>query len=176
MIWESSYWKDDLIKSRKKLDQWARINLNEQSLIAIEKTLMLGFYSIRKLIEAKKISTHIEAANIEVVEYPSVKNVTRMNWHKIQFLYDLEKPKQTGIKLINICNWFIHSYVFLIHQNEKGGLEGVYFNSDKNRNNKLFYISLKDIRLTFNYIGTNYPYESSMTFNKETMDYDVMSK
>ncbi|HEX9938589.1 MAG TPA: hypothetical protein VGB15_15735, partial [Longimicrobium sp.] len=71
MIWESSYWKEDLLKQaealRKRTTQrrWPEI-----SFARLEQAVMLGFYSIRKLVEARKLSDHVASSAIPVTTYP----------------------------------------------------------------------------------------------------------
>ena len=94
MIDESCYWKNDLLKEadalrdRKKQRRWPEV-----SFARLEQTIMLGFYSIRKLIEASKLSDSTIYEEIPITTYPwSGKTVTRMNWHKLDQLYDLDSP------------------------------------------------------------------------------------
>jgi hypothetical protein len=60
MIWESSFWKEELfrnasrIRKRQLLKRWT-----ERSSAGLERDVMTGFYSIRELIEAHKISDGI---------------------------------------------------------------------------------------------------------------------
>ena len=61
MIHESSYWKEDLLKLAIKLE--SRLTQNrwgERNLFSVEKEIFFGFYSVRKLIESRKISDSIK--------------------------------------------------------------------------------------------------------------------
>ncbi len=89
MIYESSYWKDDLLRYaaalRKKTKQrhWS-----ERSQAVVEKLVFLGFYSVRKLFEAEKLSTSLRQLSLVTAIYPPTgKNVTRHNWHKTDELF-----------------------------------------------------------------------------------------
>jgi hypothetical protein len=65
MIYKSSFWKDDLVKqarflgSKTNQKRWA-----ESSSARLEQAVMLGFYSIRKLNEARKISDSVSRQEI----------------------------------------------------------------------------------------------------------------
>ena len=52
---------------------------------------MVGFYSIRKLIEARKLSDDLIARQIRVTQFPSIEpaRVTLLNWHKLDKHYAL---------------------------------------------------------------------------------------
>jgi hypothetical protein len=115
MIWEPSLWKSDLLRKardlriRKTQTRWP-----EASLANLEKSLMVGFYSVRKLIEADKVATSIKRETIALIEYPATgKKVTKLNWHRVEELYDLNKPKTVTRNALFICNQFVHSFVFL---------------------------------------------------------------
>ena len=61
MIWESAYWKEELLRQAEDLKKRStQTKWSERSLARLEKTIMIGFYSIRKLIEAKKVSDAYE--------------------------------------------------------------------------------------------------------------------
>jgi hypothetical protein len=94
MIWESSYWKEELfwharrIRRLQTLKRWV-----ERSTAALEKDLMIGFYSIRKMVEAHTVSDEIRDRSLSLQGYPWTGSpVTFMNWDKIDQKYDLEHP------------------------------------------------------------------------------------
>ena len=94
MIWESYYWKQDLLRQAKNLiRRKSQHRWPEASLAKIEQMVMLGFYSVRKLIEASKISNDLIESPVSIIMYPSKnKSVTLLNWHKLDQLYDRSKP------------------------------------------------------------------------------------
>lgn len=72
MIWESSFWKDDLVKVAGKLvKRTIQKRWPERSLASLEKDVFVSFYAIRKLIESKKISDGLLSLKIPVIGYPS---------------------------------------------------------------------------------------------------------
>jgi hypothetical protein len=175
MIWEPSYWKHDLLKLagslRKRMNQkrWG-----DASHARFEQTLMLGFYSIRKLIEAKRLSNAIEDQQISVIAYPSLGTpVTRMNWHKFDRLYDQDAGAAQDKSVIFICNQFIHSYVFIGVFNEDRRLSHVIVASEFKRNSFAYEIDLNRVIMLFESVGTDDPNEVRFTLNPKTHDYDV---
>jgi hypothetical protein len=175
MIWESAYWKHDLLRLSRILKQKRNQKIwRESSMALIEKTVMIGFYIVRKLIDARKLSDVIVHQRIPVRSHlHRGELVTLRNWHHIDKHYDLDNNHQTQRTLIWLCNQIIHSYVFIVSENNDGGLDGFFFASDKERNKAVYYLSIKEVIKILETVGTNYPHDSHFTLNSETQDYDV---
>jgi hypothetical protein len=175
MIWESVYWKQELLRCVLSLKK--RVNQKkwfDSSYGNVEKTIMIGFYIIRKLTEAKKVSNKLIDRNIPLISYISTgKNVTRLNFHEIDKLYKLDCPKKCSKDTLFIANQIIHSYVCEFVFDDKNGLDGVMFSSDKLKNKQLFHIDIKQIIKIFTDFGTNYPSSNDMKYNPAKGDYDV---
>ena len=146
MIYESCYWKEPLLKDRDYLLRFrCTDSTKEKTLSLLEKKLFFSFYSIRKLIEADKLSTANVNSSWLVFSYRNISRVDLMNWHKIYEKYDLEQEYQEMRSLRWICNQVIHSFVFVLVFEDDGKLFGFYFSSDKERNRKLYQIRRKQI-------------------------------
>ena len=175
MIYESKFWKDDLLKQAKNL--WSRVTQKrwtENSFARLEQTVMLGFYSIRKLIEAKKLSDLVANQDIEVFVYKSKDEpVTRINKSRIGKLYDFNDEQVISKSLIFFCNQFVHSYVFEIAVNENNCLDGIFASSDRERNQALYYIKIHKLINIFEQVGSDYPARVCYIANLKTLDYDV---
>lgn len=135
MIYESKFWKDDLLKRakflRSKVEQkrWTEI-----ASARLEQTVMLGFYSIRKLIEAKKLSESVVSQKVIASACTSKgQPVTRMNWLDIDKLYNLDAPQAVTKDLVFFCHQFVHSYIFGEYFNDEHKLHGVFVSSDRER-------------------------------------------
>jgi len=95
---------------------------------------MIGFYSISKLIESHKISDELLDRPVPLRCYPwTGRDVTYMNWDKIDRNYDLESPVALQQSATWIANQLIHSFVFMANCSQGGGLESILFNSDYTR-------------------------------------------
>ncbi len=91
MIFESYYWKKDLINSvawmKRNRHKLSFEDNNEQILaIKLEKRVLLCFYAIRKLIESKKVRTDLHDYPIEVTCYPNIQKTDHFNWHHLDGL------------------------------------------------------------------------------------------
>ncbi|MDV2502979.1 MAG: hypothetical protein RX318_03390 [bacterium] len=176
MIWESIYWKEDLIRQAKALKKRiSQRRWTERSLANLEKTIMLGFYSIRKLIEAKQLTQEIVRSQIPLIAYPwKGKQVTLINWHKVDELYDFERETHVLISLLPVCNKMVHSYVFMPCYNEKSQIHSVLVNSDHSRHEALYLITVSEIIRLFERVGKDYVRMSKMKFDANKGDYEIL--
>jgi len=135
---------------------------------------MLAFYSIRKLIDAAKVATATRTMEIAVEQYPwKGKPVTRLNWHKLDELYDFDAEVAARIPLQRICNQMVHSYVFAMAHSDSGGLGGFLFVSDRDKHRHLHVLDIDEAIALFEHVGRDYPNELRMVLNSKTGDYDV---
>ncbi|MFF2889245.1 hypothetical protein [Paenibacillus sp. NPDC057967] len=174
MIWESSYWKDDLLSLSVKINTKYRIApFTEELSVEFEKDIMISLYSIRKLIEAYKLSSDTKSIQLKVKSYGNLKNVTLLNWHRIDELFDLDNPIDEKLQSNQLYNQIIHSYIFLIATGEEKGIDGFFFCSDRTRNKKLYYIELTELNQFFTTVGNDYPAHQRFDYDESIQDYRV---
>lgn len=176
MIYESSHWKKDLLKTATQLEQIiARRKPSEKLLVDVEKSVLLAAYVVRKLIEAKTISTERETLRIPLRSYSAVgKPVHLLNWHRIQDLYTLETPRDSDMLLRDVCNQLIHSFVFVpLTSSRTGPVKAVLFSSDRQRNRRLHELALDTFANVLREVGNDYPACAHYSFDTAKMDYDV---
>lgn len=138
---------------------------------------MLGFYAVRKLIDATKVDGRIARQTAKVTTYPSTgKRVVRTNWMHYWELYDLESPTSAKLPLILLCHQFVHSYVFSCEFSERKEFESVCVSSDRERNRLLYSVSVPEVIRLFEAVGNSYPNDIRMRFNVKKGDYDVVSR
>ena len=177
MIFESSYWKDELLgtasflEKKKSQKQW-----RGSSYAKVEQKIMISFYSIRKLMDANKLTDAIVQLDVPAIEYSATgKPVTLLNSHKIDELYKLNAPRKKTVKLRFLCNQMVHSYVFMVvTQRENNGLESILVNSDNVKDKKLFSISVDTLINVFESVGQNYPWKSKFKYDESKGDYKVV--
>ncbi|MBC6430035.1 hypothetical protein FM036_03940 [Nostoc sp. HG1] len=177
MIYESGFWKDDLLKQAKVLrSRMTQKRWTENSFARLEQTVMLGFYSIRKLIEAKKLSDSVVNKCIDVNAYTwKGQPVTKMNWGDIDKLYNLDAAQPTTNKLVFFCNQFIHSYIFVTSFDENNCLNGLFISSDKKRHETLCFIEMRQIIDLFEQVGNDSPSSALFIFDEKLGDYRVLN-
>ena len=77
---------------------------------------MLGFFSIRRLLESYKLSDTTRDMDVQVTQYPFKQgsHLTLLNWSKLDRHYDFAKATDYRLSLRDLSNQVIHSYVFSI--------------------------------------------------------------
>jgi hypothetical protein len=177
MVTESRYWKDDLLKQAAKLRRLLTLRRwRSETFARLEKTMLLGFYSIRKLIEATKLTDDIRSRELTLTAYLWLgKNVTRMNWWHFWELYDMEHPQNVTRDVLFMCHQFVHSYVFVPSFTEQREFEGIMVCSDRERNSRLYLVPIQTIIDLFESVGSNYPINAVYTYNPVRRDYDFTS-
>ena len=175
MIYDSAYWKDDLLRSADALQRrLTQSRWYPATFAGVEKTIMIGFYAVRKLIEASKLDDKTSKQQIPLLKYPSTgKAVTRMNWTHYWELYDLEAPVSGTLPLVELCHQFVHSYVFTCEFSEVKAFTSVLVSSERERNRHLYCVSIPVIVRLFRAVGKSYPTHRTMRFNVKKGDFDV---
>ncbi len=159
MIYESEYWKDDLLRSAKILKEKKRQKYWRSSSFAlVEKTIFVSFYSIRKLYESHKVSGDNFDKNIEVFSYPTnvwsnengINFFSRYNNH-----FKMHEPSRDAITVKYLCNQVIHSYFFEIEVDI--GLDSILVASDFDAKKRIRRVSVDTLINVFESIGNDYP-------------------
>jgi hypothetical protein len=177
VIFESHHWKESLLKRARELSrQTVQRRWSEAAFAKLERNALIGFYEVRKLIEARKLSTSTAESTHRVLQYSAQgKPVHRFNWHQYGELYDLQRGAEQELKLPLLCNQFVHSYVFGASFGDGGRLDGVFVSSDHKRRSLLFLVPLTKIVEIFELVGRDYPSDlGPLSFNESTGDYQTV--
>ena len=149
MIWESKYWKTDLRRRAawltRRQTQQARFSLKQFA--EIEQHVMIGFYCIRKLIEADCLSKRLSQKTLRVDSFPANGNVVdSTNWDMIGLHYTLQQKTTSRVSVLWLCHQFVHSYVFVpSFRGAYGPMDGIYFNSDRGKDKMLYRITMRTV-------------------------------
>ena len=159
MISESWYWKKPLLEAADRFEALKSAgDLSDEQLAEIEREIFIGFYSVRKLFEAvAKITDATKAMKVQVDWYPNREAVTWRNNHRISEIYDLTVSNQETRALRFICGRIIHSFVFSPCIEEDGGLAGIFFTSDIDKDEKLYFLSINQVIEIFQRVGNDDP-------------------
>ena len=174
MIWESSDWKEPLLKTATWL---RRLRLGpgtrHQTFARIEREVFISFYSVRKLMDTYKISDNTKRLKCELKWYPNRAPVNFLNWHKIDQLFDLTAERTEMRTLKFICNIFVHSYIFLPSEEESGRISGFFVTSDRDKNKKVYWLSLDSLCKICRAVGRDYPQNLQRKVDPKTGQFDV---
>lgn len=145
MIFDSRPWKKELSKLSQIIYRARfKTKLSESRDIAYEKAIFISAYIVRKLFETSKLSYKLKEISCPIKKYPNIKHVNLFNWHNIDQVFDLNNPAKHSLNIKKLCNYLIHSFIFILSYNERNSLNGFFFTSDKEKNNSLYFIQIKD--------------------------------
>lgn len=177
MIYDDGPWKRALLADAARLLRWRdQARTTEASLRNAERVVMLGFYSIRKLLEAHKLTDKTRSLTLRLKAYqPTGTRVTLLSSHRIDETFHLGTGRATRLDLSFVSNQVIHSYVFMIIGKKRGGISGFFFTSDYGRRKQLLFMTTTEIARCFRHIGKDYRLRVSLTYDKGIQDYRVSS-
>lgn len=169
MIYESCYWKQPLLRSATWLENITiQESKSEGTLARIERAVLIGFYSVRRLLETFEVTKATKSMQFTVVWYKNIKRVDYMNNHQINDCFDVNNGNHEDLGIFELCNQFIHSYVFTITSDDDGHFTGCLVSSDRKRYRKLYYIDRETITKVFRSVGRDYPNTMTITRNSST--------
>ena len=164
MIGDSVPWRDELRKLAVRLRRWStQKRWTERTYFLAERDIMMGAYSIRRLVDSAKSSSLLPGKRIPAVRYPMVgRKPMVLDRFDLQRFYDLFKPTKSELEVGRLCNQIIHSFVFQIYL-EDDDTTSVVFISDRDREKHLYGIRFEVLADLFDYVGREDIVDSSRT-------------
>ncbi len=149
----------------------------------IEKATMIGFYIIRKLKEASKLTNKILSTNIRAYKYKSTNTgISLHNIHKWPDFYDLSSKIGCKLDLSFLINQFVHSFIFYpvitnctLHK-YKYHFTSLLFNSDSEKDEFLYEIDIEKIIELFNNIGNSNITYTYRKWNLKKKKFDIRNE
>lgn len=176
MIWESYYWKSDLLKivkrlkKRKNQKRWP-----DASFANTEKDIMISAFMVRKLFDSGKVNSQIDDLPVGVKIYKSNgKKIHRLRNLSPEQYFDVENSEESKRKVRDICNQIIHSYVSVLIMNELGALQAYWFVSDYDKFKQLVEIQIDNYINILNQTSNYWPKSESYVFDKSKQDYTIL--
>jgi hypothetical protein len=172
---ESYYWKEELVVHSKRLAPVSKPpRWNERIAVIFEREIIVSFFCIRKLFDEHQVSS--QSKNHKAIVFISKtkgKNVTRMNSHRLEELYDFENETKEKKGIYFLTNQFVHSYIIFPYRREDRNWGGMFVCSDFERNKMILRIEIDEIRKILEIVGTDYPHAVKMVFDPGIQDYQV---
>jgi hypothetical protein len=147
MIEQEKYWRRDLVNFGKRLEKrYRQRTWPSRSLYSIEKEIFVSFYIIRKLIQSGKLTPTVTGSVYPVMCHPIIigKNPSP-DPRTFACTYLLHNGWPIEFDLIELCNQFIHSFIFSPFTPFRRAMLGIYFASDRHSKGALYYITLLKI-------------------------------
>jgi hypothetical protein len=160
LIWESWPWKEALLRDASKLDDLLLEDGDEQSQVDFERVVFLAGFTIRKLLEARKLTDRTAFANVKCRKHPLLdraKVPDRMNRHRLDEFYDFENGRLATVKLSFLSNQLIHSFAFaaVVKDEAEAHAAGIYVNSDYDRGKFLYGYDLCELTRLMRLVGND---------------------
>lgn len=162
MIWDSLEWKENLLSTANWL---SRVRLTEKTsestYIRLEREILIGAYSVRKLLDTLKVKDSIKQTSMCIDKFNNKERVNHLNMHKIAEVYDLTSRQSEERNIRFICDRFIDSYLLVPGADNGNRLEGFFVTSFQDRNSKLYWVPLKVIVSIFRLVGRDFSTEAT---------------
>lgn len=179
MIWESYPWKEELHRIADRLEKKTRQSRwTERTDANLEKDVFVGFYAVRKLMEARKLSVDVVSQQVrcKIAPLREGKRITHYNWHKLDELYDFDRQGKITLSLRRLCNQFIHSYVFCSFFDESGFLHSVAVASDRKRNECIQIVPVASLIDIMRAVGSDIVTEQRAVWDEKIGDYRITNR
>ena len=139
---------------------------------------MMGFFAIRRLIESKgRLSQSTIRRPIRLTQFTSKsQHVTLLNCHKIDRHFNLASPRPKYLGLEDLCNQFIHSYVFTPFFGVRLGLQGFLVSSERKRKRALYEVPVRTVITVFRRAAADDPNSIHGEFDTSIGDYRVTAR
>jgi hypothetical protein len=141
--------------------------LTDELSAQIERDIFIGFYCVRKLIEAvAKVTDATRHMQVQISCHENLgEPVHWLNNHKIDELYNIDRAHQETRDLPFVTGRIIHSFIFMPYVGETGGLEGILFTSDTDKDKRLYSMRIDDVIDIFERVGSDDPVEVCSYFD-----------
>ncbi|MER9763721.1 hypothetical protein [Mesorhizobium sp. M0138] len=182
MILDSFPWKDGLLRDAIALTDWAEKRRSAKRSFAIEETVFVAAFKIRRLMESGKISSSLASSNLPAIFYPCKKQgINQHTRYDIEDHYNFSTPANVDLSIKDVANTIIHSFVFgetvqygraKRRKLNPSRVSGFIFNSDRSRDKGLWYVSLNSYVDILNTFGNDNPKKYVGVFNPSTGQWD----
>ncbi|TNF11679.1 MAG: hypothetical protein EP320_14115 [Rhodobacteraceae bacterium] len=169
MILESYPWRRLLAKTAKRIRKVkAHRRVRNDTLDVLEMEIMIGFFSIRKLIEARtKLPKEVTELEVCISRSPSLKPLGNYQRYDYFEHFNLITALPARVKLTYLANQIVHSLVFAFTFTEMGKVEGIHFVSEKDQRKFCNYISLESVADLFDEVAGAFATSFAITESSE---------
>jgi hypothetical protein len=163
MIYESAPWRILLLKDAKLLDVWAeKFEDTPRRSFLVEQKIFLAPYAMRKLVEARKLSSSFEGKTLRCKVFPARdgKRFTRWSNNQFEKLYDMSRPSMQSLNVRDLLDLIIHSLIFEAFPKADKPIDGFAVTSDRKRKN-LWFVDMGKFTSVMRHVAHDSP--STMT-------------
>ncbi len=177
MAFESYYWKKNIKRDIRDIQKKMLISLDlvpdekiDEVFSFVEIKLFMMAFSIRKLLEARKLPDAVANIEIKVIAYK--RNDRRASiFFDFEKLYDFKDALKKSLKLTDVLNQFIHAYFFQAFTTAKGHFRYLYVTSDRTKNKFLYRVDLKTFLILIKKVSEMHVTRSYTNYDKKTGEF-----
>lgn len=174
MIYESAPWKRDLLRDADLIERWVVKPCSPRRSELFEKKIFLSAFAMRKLVEARRLSTSFLNRTVRALLLPSVgRRPNRLNNHHFDRQYLLDEGVPTDLSATRLIDLVIHSYTFVESMDDDDVIQGFLIASDRTKDRGLYEIQVSDYLALMRTAGRDDPQMTVFRFNEKSGDYDV---
>lgn len=158
MIYDPIYWLNflgkqyEIIHKKRRQKQW-----QDNSYYVLEQSIMLTFYTLRKLHESDAVKFAFFDEEFDLTKYNARSTQNPRSYRlDIEKYYQIENPKKIKKKFSYIANQIIHSFVFVPIFKNRNQVYGFAFNSDRSKSNELYMLDLEILEKLLSGISGRY--------------------
>lgn len=126
----------------------------------LERDVMTAAYSVRKLVEARKVSDTLSRKSWAASRFERIGPVPDV-WNSAdpERLFDMSSPAKCSLSTLEVCNQIIHSYLFfpMWRWNEETyrriELDALAFVSDRRRREYLYSMKVETLVALLTQVG-----------------------
>ncbi len=156
MIFNTYYWKRELERLALILrGHMARRRWVAASDGSIEKAIMLGFYSIRKMQESFDPALKLKLpGHLKLTTFPRTKKrLSPIVFPDVADAFDLTRSTPASIPTKAVCDEVVHSHFFSIWVDSHRALRGVFFASGKYKEERVCRLGIETVVVLFESIA-----------------------
>ena len=155
MISDSVPWREELLKIATALERRAELKRwSTRTGFLVERDLMVGMFTIRRLIEAAKTSSLLPRERVSFGMHPLTGRVPGIfdRWAYWEY-YEMDSKRQTELTVRELVSLFIHSFVLEFYPESEHGPAMIWVVSERDRHKWLYSISFARVAALFRRVG-----------------------
>ena len=90
--------------------------------------------------------------------------------------FDWEEGRAKNVLGNKVCNWLIHSFVFLTEVNEDGTIESFFVSSDYDKNKVAYQVEISEWEKYMKFIETDWVVSLHSHYDEKKQDYVFIKK
>ncbi|WP_103256823.1 hypothetical protein [Tabrizicola aquatica] len=158
MIYESWPWRRELTRTANRITQVLNFKyIRSDTFDLLERDIFIGFFSVRKLIEAgAKIEKRVAEMQIPVERCKALRPMGSYERFEFYDYFDLDRPYLVQTSVSYLANQMMHSLLFSFGSIRDDASLGIFFVSDKDRLKFCNFVDLATVSTIFSEVASSH--------------------